>query len=70
LSFSFEQRKEVGVVELKKWAYMCEICAKRREKGSIILLAVLYTGPYSNPHPPQMGRVWVENNYPLKKWGG
>jgi hypothetical protein len=23
--------------------------------------------PYSNPHPPQMGRVWVENNYPLKK---
>jgi hypothetical protein len=26
--------------------------------------------PYSNPHPPQMGRVWVENNYPLKKWGG
>jgi hypothetical protein len=25
---------------------------------------------YSNPHPPQMGRVWVENNYPLKKWGG
>jgi hypothetical protein len=22
--------------------------------------------PYSNPHPPQMGRVWVENNYPLK----
>jgi hypothetical protein len=26
--------------------------------------------PYSNPHPPQMGRIWVENNYPLKKWGG
>jgi hypothetical protein len=31
--------------------------------------------PYSNPHPPQMGppqmgRVWVENNDPLKKWGG
>jgi hypothetical protein len=26
--------------------------------------------PYSNPHPPQIGRVWVENNYPLKKWGG
>jgi hypothetical protein len=26
--------------------------------------------PYSNPHPPQMGRVWVENNYPLKEWGG
>jgi hypothetical protein len=26
--------------------------------------------PYSNPHPPQMGRVWVKNNYPLKKWGG
>jgi hypothetical protein len=26
--------------------------------------------PYSNPHPPQMGRVWVENNYPWKKWGG
>jgi hypothetical protein len=26
--------------------------------------------PYSNPHPPQMGRVWIENNYPLKKWGG
>jgi hypothetical protein len=26
--------------------------------------------PYSNPHPPQMWRVWVENNYPLKKWGG
>jgi hypothetical protein len=26
--------------------------------------------PYSNPHPPQMGRVCVENNYPLKKWGG
>jgi hypothetical protein len=26
--------------------------------------------PYSNPHPPQMGRVWVENNYPLKKCGG
>jgi hypothetical protein len=26
--------------------------------------------PYSNPHPPQMGRVWVENNYPLNKWGG
>jgi hypothetical protein len=26
--------------------------------------------PYSNPHPPQMGRVWVENNYTLKKWGG
>jgi hypothetical protein len=25
---------------------------------------------YSNPHPPQLGRVWVENNYPLKKWGG
>jgi hypothetical protein len=24
--------------------------------------------PHSNPHPPQMGRVWVENNYPLKKW--
>jgi hypothetical protein len=23
--------------------------------------------PYSNPHPPQMGRVWVEINYPLKK---
>jgi hypothetical protein len=20
--------------------------------------------------PTQMGRVWVENNYPLKKWGG
>jgi U3 small nucleolar ribonucleoprotein component len=42
LSFSFEQRKVV-VVELKKWAYMCEICAKRREKDSIVLLAVLYT---------------------------
>jgi hypothetical protein len=26
--------------------------------------------PYSNPHPPQLGRVLVENNYPLKKWGG
>jgi hypothetical protein len=26
--------------------------------------------PYSNPHPPQMGRVWVDNNYSLKKWGG
>jgi hypothetical protein len=26
--------------------------------------------PYSNPHPSQMGRVWVENNYPLKQWGG
>jgi hypothetical protein len=26
--------------------------------------------PYSNPYPPQMGRVWVENNYKLKKWGG
>jgi hypothetical protein len=26
--------------------------------------------PYSNPHPPQMGRVWVEHNYPLKKWEG
>jgi hypothetical protein len=25
---------------------------------------------YSNPHPPQMVRVWVENNYLLKKWGG
>jgi hypothetical protein len=32
--------------------------------------------PYSNPHLTQMGRVWVENNYPLgmggngegKKW--
>jgi hypothetical protein len=26
--------------------------------------------PYSNPHPSQMGRIWVENNYPLKKWVG
>jgi hypothetical protein len=26
--------------------------------------------PHSNPHPPQIGRVWVENNYPLKKWVG
>jgi hypothetical protein len=26
--------------------------------------------PYSNPHPSQIGRVWVENNYPLKKWVG
>jgi hypothetical protein len=26
--------------------------------------------PYSNLHQPQMGRVWVENNYPLKKWRG
>jgi hypothetical protein len=26
--------------------------------------------PHSNPHPSQMGRVWVENNYPLKKWVG
>jgi hypothetical protein len=26
--------------------------------------------PYSIPHPLQMGRVWVENNYPLKKLGG
>jgi hypothetical protein len=26
--------------------------------------------PHSNPHPSQMGRVWVENNYSLKKWVG
>jgi hypothetical protein len=26
--------------------------------------------PYSIPHPLQMGRVWLENNYPLKKLGG
>jgi hypothetical protein len=26
--------------------------------------------PHSNPHPSQMGRVWVENYYPLKKWVG
>jgi hypothetical protein len=26
--------------------------------------------PHSNPHTSQMGRVWVENNCPLKKWAG
>jgi hypothetical protein len=26
--------------------------------------------PHSNPHSSQMGRVWVENYYPLKKWVG
>jgi hypothetical protein len=35
-----------------------------------IMPVVFIHYPYSNPHPPQMGRVWVENNYPLKKWGG
>jgi hypothetical protein len=25
---------------------------------------------HSNPHSSQMGRVWVENNYPFKKWVG
>jgi hypothetical protein len=35
-----------------------------------IMPVVFIHCPYSNPHPPQMGRVWVENNYPLKKWGG
>jgi hypothetical protein len=35
-----------------------------------IIPVVFIHCPYSNPHPPQMGRVWVENNYPLKKWGG
>jgi hypothetical protein len=35
-----------------------------------IMPVVFIHYPYLNPHPPQMGRVWVENNYPLKKWGG
>jgi hypothetical protein len=35
-----------------------------------IMPVVFIHCPYSNPHSPQMGRVWVENNYPLKKWGG
>jgi hypothetical protein len=37
---------------------------------SEIMPIVFIHCPYSNPHPPQMGRVWVKNNYPLKKWGG
>jgi hypothetical protein len=31
---------------------------------------VFIHSPYSNPHSPQMGRVLVENNYPLNKRGG
>jgi hypothetical protein len=38
--------------------------------GDWIMSVVFIHYSYSNPHPPQMGRVWVENNYPLKKWGG
>jgi hypothetical protein len=37
---------------------------------SRIMPVVFIHYPYSNPHPSQVGRVWVENNYPLKKWGG
>jgi hypothetical protein len=25
--------------------------------------------PHSNPHPSQMGRVWVENNYFIEEMG-
>jgi hypothetical protein len=36
--------------------------------GVAVMPVVFIHYPYSNPHPPpQMGRVWVENNYPLKK---
>jgi hypothetical protein len=40
-------------------------------QGAIVIMPVVFIHyPYSNPHPPQMRRVWVENNYPWKKWGG
>jgi hypothetical protein len=33
--------------------------------GTMHVVCIHYS--YSNPHPPQMGRVWIENNYLLKK---
>jgi hypothetical protein len=38
-----------------------------QSQGNHIRPVVFIHYPHSNPHPSQMGRVWVENNYPLKK---
>jgi hypothetical protein len=38
-----------------------------KEKRGTSMRVVFIHCPYSNPHTPQMGRIWVENNYPLKK---
>jgi hypothetical protein len=46
------------------------ILSSRASCFTSVMPVVFIHCPYSNPHPPQMGRVWVENNYPLKKWGG
>jgi hypothetical protein len=47
---------------------------RRRRRGNRIRVlarpVVFIHYPHSNPHPSQMGRVWIENNYPLKKWVG
>jgi hypothetical protein len=38
-----------------------------KEKRGTSMRVVFIHCPYSNPHTPQMGRICVENNYPLKK---
>jgi hypothetical protein len=52
-------------------SFRADEIGRRREVVAIERMPVVFIHyPYSNPHPPQMVRVWVENNYPLKKWGG
>jgi hypothetical protein len=59
------------------WAFVADDC-KKKCTVSVVLGLMDYVNrpvvfihcPHSNPHPSQMGRVWVENNYSLKKWVG
>jgi hypothetical protein len=49
---------------------ICNFGNDSKDDDETCMPVVFIHYPYSNPHPSQMGRLWVENNYTLKKWGG
>jgi hypothetical protein len=70
-----EIEKEAQDLKAAKARSTCEECeeydhVQGKPRFNASMPVVFIHCPYSNSHPPQMGRVWVENNYPLKKWGG
>jgi hypothetical protein len=66
----FQMRKTNSTLKFFSQTCLAQLHRESEKKVEQTMPVVFIHCPYLNPHPTQMGKVWVENNYPLKKWGG